>query len=121
MRRSRTSGLFCLGLLVAAGCGPDDQRTESVNPEVLAEARAELGQDVAMALDSGSAAFRREDFELAREHYQRASELAPDHAAPWFGIYMTERALGNVEAAAAALERARASAPEATLLTDTVP
>ena len=45
-----------------------------------------------------------------------AVELNPDAAAAWFGVYMAEKALGNEEAAAEALERAQDVQPGATLL-----
>jgi tetratricopeptide (TPR) repeat protein len=100
---------------LAGACRPDDQRTETLDPEAV---RAELAPAVAAQLDSGTVAFRARDLEAALRHYRRATELAPDQAGGWFGVHMTERALGNVEAAAEALERARSAAPGASLLFD---
>ena len=40
-------------------------------------------------------------------HYREASELAPQHAAPFFGIYMVARATGNAAMADSALANRR--------------
>lgn len=107
---------FAAALALWTGaCRPDDQRTETVDPEAV---RAELAPIVAVQLDSGTVAFRARDLEGALRHYRRATELAPDVAGGWFGVYMTERARGNVDAAAEALGRARGAAPGASLLFD---
>jgi Flp pilus assembly protein TadD len=71
-------------------------------------------------LDSGNAAYRRAAYEPALRHYVRVTELAPDQAVGWFGLYMAHHALGNLEAADSALARAREVAPGASLLRDTV-
>lgn len=113
MGRSAMRLLVAVHLLVAPGCRPEDQRTDSIDA-------AAVGSDVdpgfAAQLDSANAAFRRADLEPALRHYRRAIELDPDAAAGWFGIYLTERALGHPVEAEAALERARSSAPGASLL-----
>lgn len=107
--------LLILVIVLGAGtaCRPDDQRTGSVDPDAL---RAELDFTLVGQLDSGNVAYRAGDFEAALRYYRRVTELDPETAAGWFGIYMTERARGNAEAAARALEEARAAAPGASLL-----
>ena len=113
--------LLTLSLLAAAGCRPTDQATKTMDAEARARARAELPPAVRDALDRGSAAFRARQYDSARAAYRDAAARAPDVAAAWFGVYMAERALGNVEAADSALARAREVAPGASLLTDSVP
>ena len=104
-------------LLLAATVGllgcPDDQRTDSVDPEA---ARRDLDPAAVAQLDSGNAAYRRGSSEVALRHYVRFTELEPDEAAGWFGLYMAHQALGNASAADSALARARDVAPGASLL-----
>ena len=119
--------LLLLSVTAAAACGPtgDDQETGSVSREEVLEARRELSPAVAAALDSGNAAYRADDYERAREYYTTATEQGEDVAAAWFGLYMAELALGNAEAAQAAMDRAQSLAPGASLIhsteTDSVP
>lgn len=108
-------------LLALVACRPADQRTETVDARAREEARTSLSDSARAALDRGSDAFRGRDYQAALRLYRRAAELAPDAAAPWFGVYMAERALGNVAAADSALARARAAAPGASLIGDSVP
>lgn len=105
-----------LVLAAALSCRPDDQRTDTLDPEAGMQTREQLPHEVVAQLDSGTAAFRADDFERALTHYRRVTELAPDFGAGWFGMYMAEQALGRPEAAEAALERARGVVPGATLL-----
>lgn len=108
--------LFVLALVALPACRPDVDGTESVDPEHILQDRESLDPEVTAHLDSGSVAFRQNDFEAALVHYERATDLAPDFGAAWFGVYMVERARGNTEAAEAALIRAQESMPGATLL-----
>lgn len=113
-----------LALAAVAGCRPEDQRTDSLDPQG-SQTRAELPPELVTRLDSGTLAFREDDMEAALRHYEAAAEMAPDHAAGWFGVYMVQRRLGNADAAEEALERAQTAAPGATILhptaADTVP
>lgn len=98
-----------LALVVALpACEPpdDDQRTGTITRDEARDAREGLPAELTAVLDSGNAAYRREDYEAAREHFQRLVRRDSTVAAGWFGIYMTEKALGNQEAAEAALEEA---------------
>jgi Flp pilus assembly protein TadD len=99
-----------------AGCRPADQRTDSVDPQAGLLDRAEMTPEVVAQLDSGSQAFRNDDFELALRHYTSVTEMAPDVGAGWFGVYMAHQELGNEDEARAALERARSLVPGATLI-----
>lgn len=112
------AGLALAGLLVlgASGCRPEDQETGTVRTDAGQQARSELPPDVVAHLDSGSAAFRAEDYETARRHYREAAQSAPDQASTWFGVYMAEKALGNGAAADSALAKVQALAPGASLL-----
>lgn len=105
-----------LAVVAAAGCVPEDQRTDSIDMRTAEEARAELDPETVAQLDSGNVAFRARDLDAAARHYQRVTELAPELAAGWFGVYMTETMRGNTEAADSAFQRAQKLAPGASLL-----
>lgn len=97
-----TLGIFVL----ACEAGTDDQRTGTITQEEARQARQGLPAEMAAVLDSGNAAYRREDYEAARGYFRKLVERDSTLAAGWFGIYMTEKALGNQDAAEAALEEA---------------
>lgn len=102
-----------------AGCGPEpreDQQTGEITEEDFIEARRRLPEPALAQLDSGNAAFREKDYPEALRHYRGAAELAPEAPAPWFGIYMAERAVGNFTAADSAMDRAESLAADATLV-----
>jgi len=117
-----TSHLRALALLAAAAvsvevaaCRPEDQRTETIDPSG-SQTRAQLPLEVVAQLDSGTTAYRADDYPSALTHYAKATELAPEVAAGWFGVYMVQHRMGNAEAADSALVRARAAAPGASLI-----
>ena len=107
-----------LVLAAAVSCRPDDQRTDTLDPHEGMQSREDMPPAALAQLDSGTAAFRADDVEAALRHYTRVTEIAPDIAAGWFGVYMAADALGDAELAEEALERARGEVPGATLLHD---
>lgn len=109
----RSSAILLLLVALLGGCQPDDQETHTLDPR---EARAERSPELLAALDSGSNAYRARSYEAALEQYTHATELDPDEAAGWFGVYMAQRALGNIEASDEALDQARSLAPGATII-----
>ena len=76
-------------------------RADRVSPEEAAHSL--LGPAARAALDSGNALFRKKAYDAALAQYRAASELAPQHAAPLFGIYMVGRATSNSRMADSAL------------------
>lgn len=124
-----TRGLtFVLLLAAAASCRPDaeDQRTDTMDVQAaIQQERESLPVEVVAQLDSGSMAFRAKDHEAALAHYTRAAEIDSEVAAAWFGVYMAQQALGDLDAAREALARAQSVEPGATLIhpttTDTIP
>lgn len=108
--------LVCALVAVSACRGPEVDQTDQIDPDHAAEDRASLNPEVRAQLDSGTAAFRAEDIEGALAYYRRVTELEPELAAGWFGVYMAENALGHADAAAEALERASEVVPGASLL-----
>jgi tetratricopeptide (TPR) repeat protein len=117
MRTTRDAAL--LALLALGACDrPDDQPTGSISADDVRAAAEQFTPEVRAALDSGNAAYRRDDFQSALAYYERAA-AADENAAPaWFGVFMAQRELGDTVAAARALERVRELAPGATILHD---
>ena len=113
MRQGLTLAIALIGL---AACRPETQRTDSVDPNAGIQDRASWSPEMVEHLDAGNAAVRADSFEVARTHFLAATELEPNVAAGWFGLYMAERGLGNGEAAQAALDRAQDLAAGATLI-----
>lgn len=102
--------------VAASACGADDQRTDSVDPATVRDARAGWDPATVAQLDSGNAALGAEDFDGARRHFLAVTEQEADAAAGWFGLYLAERGRGDLDAAAAAFERASELAPDASLI-----
>jgi Flp pilus assembly protein TadD len=117
----RLSLVSVLLLAAVVSCRPDDRRTDTFDPQEAMQHREDLPADVLAQLDSGSAAFREGDHAGALAHYSKATELGPDVAAAWFGVYMAQHALGNQDEAQAALKKAQSVNPAATLLRPTNP
>ncbi|MFN8574839.1 MAG: tetratricopeptide repeat protein [Gemmatimonadaceae bacterium] len=63
-------------------------------------------------LDSGNVAYRAKQFDAARKYYEKAAALAPDHGAPWFGIYMVGEATMNKKLADSALAEVKKRTPQ---------
>jgi hypothetical protein len=71
------------------------------------------------ALDTANAEFRDGRFTTALDEYRRAAKLAPQSAAPFFGIYMAARKLGRSALAdSATREIAARSSPSTPMLSD---
>jgi tetratricopeptide (TPR) repeat protein len=101
---------------LAACDRPDDQRTDTMTDRDVLAARQQLDPVVTAALDSGNIAYRERDYQRALDHYHQAVAVDNEAAAGWFGIYMAQLALGNPDAAEAAMEQARRYAPGASLI-----
>jgi uncharacterized membrane-anchored protein len=109
--------ILALSVITAlAACRPDDQRTDSVDPADALQERATWAPEMVEHLDAGNAAIRADSFDVAREHFMVVTEMAPDVAAGWFGLYLAEKGRGDDEAASAALERAQSIASGASLI-----
>ena len=112
----RTGFVVVLMLLAVHSCRPDDQRTDTLDPIEGMLAREDMPPEVVAQLDSGSIQFRADSFEVALAHYRRVTEMVPEAAAGWFGVYMAQQALGNSDAAAEALQKTQDAVPGASLV-----
>jgi tetratricopeptide (TPR) repeat protein len=111
--------LVVVGTVLLIGCrqdDPGDQRTETMTPQSIEQARANWPAGLAEVIDSANAAFRVRDYEQANQLYRRATQIAPDVTAGWFGVHMAEQALGNTAASDSAMARAMELAPGASLI-----
>ena len=106
------AAVAALGL---AGCdgGEQGERIELGEPrqEARQGGRADWTPEVTAAVDSGNAAYARQDYDRAAEIFTELTEEQPTFGVAWFGLSMAERARGNVEEAEAALDRAEEYAP----------
>jgi Flp pilus assembly protein TadD len=106
--------------VLLGGCrqdrAPADQRTDTITPRTMEEARAGWPEGLSELIDNANAEYSAGNFEEASRLYREASRLAPDVTASWFGIYMAEHARGNIAAADSAMMRAQELAPGASLI-----
>ncbi len=101
-----------LVVLTLTACTEDEgQRVELGDDTAATEGRAAWSPELTARVDSANAAYAAEDYETAAEIYGALTEEYADNGTVWFGLYMAENALGNTDAAAAALERAEAINP----------
>lgn len=110
-------GLIVLALaLAASACTvkqeapkiPLSQATAADSARRVAAGHALIGPAARAALDSGNVLYRRKEYGAALAQYRAASALAPQHAAPFFGIYMVARATRDTAMADSALAAIRA-------------
>ena len=94
--------------LTACGSAPEDATPIGGAP---AAASALPSAEVRVELDAGNTAYRADDHETALARYTKATEMAPELAAAWFGVSMAQEALGNAEAAREAMRKAMELAP----------
>ncbi|MEX0892559.1 MAG: hypothetical protein WEB88_10350 [Gemmatimonadota bacterium] len=105
--------LTALAVVAAAGltaCGSEPEDATPIGG-APADASALPAAEVRAELDAGNAAYRKDDHETALAHYTKATEMAPELAAAWFGVSMAQEALGNAEAAQEAMQKAMELAP----------
>lgn len=104
----------CL-LLILAACGEgEDTRVPLDGQEDGEAARVQdLPPEIRTSMDSANAAYRVGNYEEALEHFTEVTRRAPGFAAGWYGISMTQSALGQDAAADSAMMRVHELAPEA--------
>ncbi|MDX1673776.1 MAG: tetratricopeptide repeat protein [Longimicrobiales bacterium] len=111
--RNTSKWMVAIAALALAACGGDEgERVELGEEPTQAEnRRANWPDGVAARVDSANLYYSNGDYEAAAEVYRDLTEEYPEISTVWFGLYMAESALGNEEAAAAALEKAEGMAP----------
>ncbi|HVZ47836.1 MAG TPA: hypothetical protein VG916_03560 [Gemmatimonadaceae bacterium] len=104
-----------VALVAAAACSHGDSgprtplgKAASVPASNTAgAAHALIGPAALATLDTGNALFRKKDYAGALAKYRAAADLAPQHAAPLFGIYMVAKEQKNTALADSALAEIR--------------
>jgi hypothetical protein len=110
--------LLLVTLMVGAACTPPDKP----NPLPLGAGGSAGGEgpklplSVTAALDSGNSAMRIDDYASAVRLYRVAITGAPDHAAPWFGLYMAAKELKDSTLADSAMQQVRRLTNDAAVL-----
>lgn len=101
-----TRALLLASCVVAAACGANG--TDSPKQPLGSAAAAPVSDAPApdqlpagmtplsvAHLDSGNVAFRARQYDQAMVYYRKAVADVPDHAAPWYGIFMVAQATKN--------------------------
>jgi len=97
-------------------CGPSDKEgrqplnaavPQAGTPTDADASATTLPSGAVAALDAGNGAYRSKDFATALKKYREAADIAPAHAAPWFGLYMVASELKNVSLADSAMLRVK--------------
>lgn len=107
-----------LAVLVACG-GEEGERVELGESQGRVEqggqgrpdARANWTPELTARVDSANAAYAAGDYERAAAIFTALTEEQPELGVAWFGLSMAERAMGNDEAADAALAKSEARSP----------
>lgn len=101
--------------MVACGGGEEGERielgAERNGQQERTDARANWSPELRMLVDSANAAYAAGDYQQAADIFRGLTEDQPDLGVAWFGLSMAERAMGNEEAADAALAESEARAP----------
>jgi hypothetical protein len=102
---------LALPITVVAACSAPDRANQlplGAGGSSGAPASANrLPLTVVAALDSGNSAMRIDDYSRAIAQYRVAAEGAPDHAAPWFGLYMAAKEVNDSVLADSAMRQVR--------------
>ncbi len=83
------------------------------SPGVAGAPSAALSDSSRRALTRGNEAMRAKKYDEALREYRAAAAGSPHNAAPYFGIQMAARAMGNAALADSAARRIRALSPAA--------
>jgi hypothetical protein len=131
--RRLSSLAIVLGLLAAIACKGSDEAGRVPLGDINATGNtaaaggaggggATLPPAVRAQLDSGNAAYRtHRRYDVALRHYRAAAEMAPNHPAPFYGIWMAARALGRSAVADSAMSRIRTLSPRGAAVIDSAP
>jgi Flp pilus assembly protein TadD len=80
--------------------------------------RDALSDEAKAALDQGNLEYRAGRFEQALAAYRKAAKAAPDNSAPFFGIFMAAKKLGNKSLADSASSQIASLAGSNPMLSD---
>jgi Tfp pilus assembly protein PilF len=93
----------CIVLIALLACG-----SPGADPQEQAGSSKPFGlEEVTARMDSAATAFREGDIVRARDIYREVAASDSTLAAAWFGLFMTQRVLGDTSAADSAFHKAR--------------
>ena len=100
-------------MIALVGCNAEEgERVElGQEAEQSDQRRDAWPEGVAVQVDSANTLYAAQEYEAAAEIYRGLAEEHDNIGTIWFGLYMAENALGNQEAAMAAMERAESISP----------
>lgn len=109
----RTSWIWVAALVGAAACGGEDAERVNLGGERddRPDARASWSPELTAQVDSANAAYAAGDYQDAADRFTAVTQEQPELGVAWFGVYMAESAMGNEDAARAALARAESLNP----------
>lgn len=100
----RTAASVAVLALLGACAGPDQSSSLPLGAGGSSGTPMQkLPLAVKAALDSGNSAMRADDYPRAIAQYRLATAGAPDHPAPWFGLYMAAKEANNLALADSAM------------------
>jgi tetratricopeptide (TPR) repeat protein len=95
-----------------AACGDAEPASRTVFGGGASGAADPLPPEIQLQLDSGNIAYRERDYPEALRHFNAVVLLDPNLAAGWYGVGMTEAALGDGAAAESAMAQVHRLAPD---------
>jgi tetratricopeptide (TPR) repeat protein len=118
--RIGTSVAVATAILLGSACNGNDTQNRQTLGAVGSDtadmqaraAESKLPLPAIAALDAGNAAYRAKNMEQAIAHYREATAIAPDHVAPWYGIFMAASEMKNSALADSAMARVRVLSPD---------
>ena len=89
------SAVAVVALVSAAACDSPDKAGRQSLSSAAEQSGPKLPLAALNALDAGNAEYRAKNYSEAMAKYREATLAAPEHAAPWFGLYMVASEVKN--------------------------
>ena len=106
--------MTALAVLAVAACGEQESQRVELGEDQESQAqqgRANWPEELEVQVDSANLEYMNEEYQASADRYRAMTERYPEIGTLWFGLYMAENALGNQDAAQAALVKAEELAP----------
>lgn len=113
---TRMNWMWAAALAGLMACGGEegervDLGAQRNGQQERTDARANWSPELRLLVDSANTAYAAGDYQEAADIFRGITEDQPELGVAWFGLSMAERAMGNDEAADAALAESEARAP----------
>ena len=110
------SAVAVVALVSAAACDSPDKAGRQSLSSAAEQSGPKLPLAALNALDAGNAEYRAKNYSEAMAKYREATLAAPEHAAPWFGLYMVASEVKNTPLADSAMKHVKALSADPTAL-----